>query len=75
MKISRSIGKSLFVLLTVILSIGYAISLIAEIKAPTSNDLQTNDFIIMGIFLLILIFINLKWVFGLFERKESRPRL
>lgn len=43
------------------------ITLIEKIKYPTLKNLPTNEFIVIGIILLILIFINLKWVFNFFK--------
>ncbi|MFB9054620.1 hypothetical protein ACFFVB_16145 [Formosa undariae] len=64
-------GKSILVLLTGILIFAYSIALIEKIKRPTFKNLPTNEFIIIGIILLILIFVNLKWVFGIFKTKPN----
>lgn len=64
-------GKSILVLLTGILIFAYSIALIEKIKRPTFKNLPTNEFIITGIILLILIFANLKWVFGIFKTKTN----
>jgi len=68
----KLIGKSILVLLTGVLIFAYSIALIEKIKRPTFKNLPTNEFVIIGIILLILIFINLKWVFGIFNRKKNR---
>lgn len=64
-------GKSILVLLTGILIFAYSIALIEKIMRPTFKNLPTNEFIITGIILLILIFANLKWVFGIFKTKTN----
>ena len=66
----KLIGKSILVLLTGILIFAYSVALIEKIERPTFKNLLTNEFIIIGIILLILILINLKWVFGIFNRKK-----
>ncbi|WP_426430106.1 hypothetical protein ACPX19_11275 [Winogradskyella sp. HB-48] len=63
----KIIGKSIFTLLTCVLIFAYSIALIEKIQRPTFKNLPTNEFIIIGIILLILIFINLKWVFGIIK--------
>ena len=65
----KCIGKSILVLLTSILIFVYSIALIEKIQRPNFKNLPTNEFIIIGIILLILIFVNLKWVFGIFKTK------
>ncbi len=65
----KFIGKSILVLLTGILIFAYSIALIEKIQRPTFKNLPTNEFVIIGIILLILIFVNLKWVFGIFKTK------
>jgi hypothetical protein len=67
----KIIGKSILVLLTGILIFAYSIALIEKIKCPAFKNLPTNEFIIIGIILLILIFVNLKWVFGIFKTKPN----
>lgn len=65
----KFIGKSILVLLTGILIFAYSIALIEKIQHPSFKNLPTNEFVIIGIILLILIFVNLKWVFGIFKTK------
>ena len=67
----KFIGKSILIFLTVILIFAYSIALIEKIQRPTFKNLPTNEFIIIGIILVILIFINLKWVFGIFKKKPN----
>ena len=67
----KFIGKSILVLLTGILIFAYSIALIEKINRPTFKNLPTDEFVIIGIILLILIYINLKWVFGIFNRKNK----
>jgi len=68
----KFIGKSIFVLLTGFLIFIYSIALIEKIERPTFKNLPANEFIIIGIILLILIFVNLKWVFGFFNPKKNK---
>ncbi len=67
----KLIEKSIFAVLTGLLIFVYSIALIEKIKRPTFKNLPTNEFIVIGIILLILIFINLKWVFNLFKVKPK----
>ena len=67
----KFIGKSILVLLTGILIFAYSIALIEKIQRPTFKNLPTNEFIIIGIILFVLIFINLKWVFGIFKTNPN----
>ncbi len=67
----KFIGKSILVFLTGLLIFAYSIAFIEKIQRPTFKNLPTNEFIIIGIVLLILIFINLKWVFGIFKTKSN----
>jgi protein-S-isoprenylcysteine O-methyltransferase Ste14 len=67
----KFIGKSILVLLTCLLIFAYSIALIEKIQRPTFKNLPTNEFIIIGIILLILIFINLKWVFRIFKNNPN----
>lgn len=69
LNIIKFIGKSILVLLTGILIFAYSIALIEKIQCPTYKNLPTNEFVIIGIILLVLIFVNLKWVFGVFKTK------
>jgi hypothetical protein len=71
LNIIKFTGKSILVLLTGILIFAYSIAVIEKIKRPTFKNLPTNEFIIIGIILLILIFVNLKWVFGIFKTKPN----
>ena len=70
-KTLKYIGKSIVGFLTIILIIAYSISLSEKIKHPTFKNLKTDELIIIGIILLILILINLKWVFGIFKTKSN----
>lgn len=67
----KFIGKSILIILTGILIFAYSIALIEKINRPTFKNLSTDEFVIIGIILLILIYINLKWVFGIFNRKNK----
>ena len=63
--------KSILVILTVVLIFVYSIALIEKIQRPTFKNLSTTEFVIIGMVLLVLVFINLKWVFGIFKRKSN----
>ena len=67
----KFIGKSILILLTVFLIFAYSITLIEKIQHPAFKNLPTNEIIIIGIILFILIFINLKWVFRFFKTKPN----
>ena len=63
-------GKSILVFITGILLFAYSIALFEKIKRPNFKNLRTEEFIIIGIVLMILILINLKWVFQLFNKQK-----
>ena len=67
----KFIVKSILVILTVVLIFVYSIALIEKIQRPTFKNLPTTEFVIIGMVLLVLVFINLKWVFGIFKRKSN----
>jgi len=67
----KFLGKSIFAVLTGLLIFLYSIALIEKINRPTFKNLPTSEFIIIGIILAILIFINLKWVFNITKAKPK----
>ncbi|MDZ4154312.1 MAG: hypothetical protein U1E01_24860 [Methylicorpusculum sp.] len=67
----KFIGKSILVFMTALLIFAYSVALFEKIKRPTFKNLPTNEFVIIGIILMILIFINLKWVFGILKKKPN----
>lgn len=67
LNVIKFIVKLIFIFLTGILIFAYTIALIEKIRRPAFKNLPTNEFIIIGIILLILIFINLKWIFRAFK--------
>lgn len=62
-------GKLILLSLTIVLFFAYSIALTEKIKHPNFKNLQTEEFIFIGIILLLLIFINLKLVLGVFKTK------
>lgn len=69
LKTINLIGKAFLVFLTGLLTFVYLIALFEKIQRPNFKNLPKNDFIIFGILLLLLILINLKWVFGFFKTR------
>jgi len=67
----KIVGKIAFLAITIILTFAYSVALIEKIERPTFKNLPINEFVIIGIILLILIFINLKWTFGFFKTKPN----
>ena len=67
----KFISKSILLLLTGFLIFTYSIALIEKIQRPTFKNLPTIEFVIIGIILLVLIFFNLKWVFGFFKTNPN----
>ena len=57
----KHISKVVFLAFTVILIFAYSVALNEKICRPSFKNLPTNEFIIIGLILLVLIYINLKW--------------
>ena len=68
---TKHIGKVSFLFITLILIFAYSVALIEKINRPNFKNLPLNEFIILGILLVILIFINLKWVFRFHQKKSN----
>ena len=68
----KLLGKSFFVILTGVFVFVYSIALIEKIMRSDFKNLPMSKFIIIGIILLILIFFNLKWIFGVFNHKNTK---
>ena len=58
---TKSIGKWIFLLFTIFLVYLYIPALIDKIQRPNFKNLPMYQYIIIGIILMIMIFINLKW--------------
>jgi hypothetical protein len=65
----KSIGKWTFLLFTTFLVFLYIPLLIDKIQRPTFKNLPMNQYVIIGIILAIMIFLNLKW-FGIFKKQK-----
>jgi len=70
---SRFIGKVILLLVTLFLSVGYVIALSEKIEKPNFKNLPYSEFVIFGIIILILIFINLV-VFGVINKFKYKIR-
>lgn len=56
-------AKLILAILTGLFLLIYIIVLIDKINRPNFKNLTINEFVIIGVILLILIFINLRWFF------------
>jgi hypothetical protein len=63
--------KIVFLILTLILSFAYFILVKEKILKPNFKNLPTNEIVILGLIILTLFFLNLKYVFGLFKNKMN----
>ena len=59
----KSIFKFLFFLLTIILLSAYSVGISEKIRKPTFKNLPLSDYVWLGIILLILIYLNIKWLY------------
>ena len=57
----KSIFKFLFFVLTIILLFAYSIGISEKIQKPTFKNLPSSDYVWLGIVLLLLIYLNIKW--------------
>ncbi len=65
----KTIGKWIFMLFTILLVFLYIPLLIDKIQRPDFKNLPMNQYVIIGIILAIMIFLNLKW-FGIFKKQK-----
>jgi len=65
----KSIGKWIFLLFTIFLVFLYIPLLIDKIQRPTFKNLPMNQYVIIGIIISIMIFLNLKW-FGILKKQK-----
>ena len=68
---TKLIGKIILLSLTCFLSFAYGTALSMKIEHPNFKNLPTSEFVIFGVIIIILIYINLK-VFGILKAKKSR---
>ncbi|SHG18636.1 hypothetical protein SAMN05443549_102349 [Flavobacterium fluvii] len=67
----KLIGKIILWIFTVFLIIPYSMALFMKFEEPHSKNLNTKEFIIFGIILLVLLFINHKLFSPYFKNKKS----
>ena len=70
----KSIGKWIFLLFTIFLVFLYIPLLIDKIQRPTYKNLPMNQYVIIGIIITLMIFLNLKW-FGIFKTKRNDSKI
>ena len=70
----KSIGKWIFLLFTIFLVFLYIPLLIDKIQRPTFKNLPMNQYVIIGIIITLMIFLNLKW-FGIFKTKRNDSKI
>ncbi len=59
----RSILKFFLFLLTIILLLTYSVGILEKIQKPTFKNLQSSDYVWLGIVLLCMIYLNIKWLY------------
>jgi hypothetical protein len=67
---TKLIGKIVLLVITCFLSFAYGTVLTMKIEHPNFKNLPAREFVIFGIIIIILIFINLK-VFGILKAKKN----
>lgn len=72
LNIIKLTGKLAIIFLTGLLVFFYIIALIEKIKRPAFKNLPVHEFIIIGIILLILLFISLKWIFEISKSESNK---
>jgi uncharacterized membrane protein len=70
----KSIGKWIFLLFTIFLVFLYIPALTDKIQRPTFKNLPMNQYVIIGIIITLMIFLNLKW-FGIFKTKRNDSKI
>lgn len=70
METLKLISKIIFLIFTIYLIVPYSLALIMKIEEPHLKNLNTKEFIIFGIILFALIFINYKLFFPYFKSKK-----
>lgn len=71
-KIPKTLLKSIFFISTLILLYAYAILLNEKIQRPEFKNLQTKGIIFLGVVILFLVFLNLKYVFNVFKTRNKK---
>jgi len=66
----RFLSKIVLLICTLFLGFGYSIALSEKIQRPSFKNLPTSEFIIFGIIIIGLIYLNLL-VFGFFKKQKS----
>lgn len=67
---TKLMGKVVLLIITCFLSFAYSSALSMKIEHPNFKNLPAEEFVIFGIIIIILIFINLK-VFGILKTKKT----
>ncbi len=66
----KLISKIVFLIFTIYLIVPYSMALAMKIEEPHLKNLNTKEFIIFGIILLALVFINYKLFSPYFKTKK-----
>ncbi len=65
----KFIAKLIFLFITIYLFIPYCIGLMEKIQKPAFKNLPMKDYILIGIILMIMISLNIKWFY--FDKKRK----
>lgn len=63
--------KSIFSISTLILLLIFCIIVNEKIQQPEFKNLQTKGIVFLGVVVLILLYLNLKYVFTFFKNKKK----
>ena len=66
----RFVGKLVLLIFTIFLIFGYSIALLEKIQRANFKNLPASEFIVFGIVIIGLIYLNLL-VFGIFKKQKS----
>lgn len=64
--------KSILLISTLIIVLAFCIILKEKIQQPEFKNLQTKGIVFLGVVVLILLFLNLKYVFKVFKTKKKK---
>ena len=70
MKILKSISQRLLLFLTPLLLVPYIMGLSEKIKNPTFKNLPTSNYVFIGVFLLVVIIIDLFTIRTFIKKKK-----
>jgi|GEM_PF-3474645 len=68
---TRFISKLILLVITLIFIFGFAIALSEKIKRPNYKNLSYDEFITLGLIIIVMVILNL-FVFGIIFKKTKK---